>query len=350
MKLSTFGAALLLATVLPLATAADVNNSARRLAGLEASTDPKLQALFQATNATWANLRSHRIADMQAFAGKELPAEQTGCKTLFYPFSGPDVLNAVTLFPNCTNYVLFGLEPVGLLPDMDKPAPKKVTQLVQAMGKAQDYLVRRNFFVTQYMGKDLRTPQLNGVVPLMSVMLVRMGYEIRAIEPKSVDGKDLSAKELKSPHAVVLTFGKPGQPSQTVFYSNFDASDAGLKAHPQFVDYMKPNEGTVTMLKAASYLLHGAEFSTMKALVLEKSAVIVQDDTGVPYKALVGAGYDVKLFGHYKMPIDTFKYRFQPDLLSAYSKVLAPQPDLAFAWSYNWDFSEVGLQLAHKKH
>lgn len=340
-------AALLALASFSTLSAPAVDADARTLAGLVPSADRSLQAMFDATDATWQRLKERRLASMQEFAKAQFPKEHQACQTLFYPFSGPDALNAVSFFPNCSKYVLFGLEPVGSLPEMASTDSAKAKARLQAMGKAQDYLVRRNFFVTQYMGRDLRSPELNGVVPLMSVMLVRMGYELRGIEFKEVDGSARIASTKQAPRAVQLTFGKPGAADQTLFYANFDASDAGLKAHSSFLTYMQPHSSTVTLLKAASYLLHADEFSTMRKLVLDKSALVVQDDTGVPYKALTDAGFDVKLFGHYAKPIDVFGYRFQKDLSAAYGK-LKDQPDLGFEWSYNVKASEMGLQLARK--
>lgn len=343
MKLYALAAAAL--TLCGAALASDIQHDARTLAGLEATPSAELQKQFTAVNKTWDRLKEGRIASIQAFAQKELATERAQCKTLFYPFSGPDILNAVTLFPDCPRYVLFGLEPVGALPDMAAQSPADVTKMLKAMGTAQDYLVRRNFFVTQYMGKDLRSPQLNGVLPLMSVMLVRMGYELRSIELRTADDQAFDGKG--TAHGVTVTFGKPGGPAQRLFYGTFDASDAGLKARPELTRFYGELKPEVSMLKAASYLLHAKEFGTMKAAVLKTGLAVVQDDTGVPYKDLTGAGFAVGLYGHYKKPIPAFSYAYQADLSKAYAAQAKPV-ELPFAWSYNWDKAEVGLQLARR--
>ena len=39
-----------------------------------------------------------------------------------YPFSGPDILNAYTLFQHAKTFIMVGLEPFGSLPDFKKNA------------------------------------------------------------------------------------------------------------------------------------------------------------------------------------------------------------------------------------
>ncbi|MEM9237058.1 MAG: hypothetical protein AAGB14_09780, partial [Verrucomicrobiota bacterium] len=45
--------------------------------------------------------------------------------TVFYPFGGPDILYASSMFPKASTYVLVGLEKVGSVPQLpgDNPAP-----------------------------------------------------------------------------------------------------------------------------------------------------------------------------------------------------------------------------------
>ena len=58
-----------------------------------------------------------------------------------------------------------------------------------------------------------------------------------------------------------------------------------------------------TLIKSASYLLHDNQFSKTRALLLESADVVVQDDTGIPYRFLSQAPWQVKLYGQYHKPI-----------------------------------------------
>ena len=319
--------------------ARSLNDTARWLAGVDAPATT-------ASQKGWEGLTQKRTPALRDFAQKHLAKEQA-CDTLFYPFSGPDMLNAVSLFPACKKYILFGLEPVGELPDLRKLDEKKQAAVLKDMDKAQSYLVARNYFVTQYMGSELRTPHLKGVLPLVSAMLVRTGYELHDYAWANTDGSKWdAAASTGTPRAIRLHFGKPGGPEQELFYASFDASDKGLKNNPGFLRFMEGVTPTATLIKSASYLLHDDIFSTMRGLV-EKSPVLVQDDTGLPYRRLLGSGYKVELYGDYTGVLPVFKYRYQPELARAYAAVQSKEV-LQFPWSYMYRIGGVGLQIARK--
>ena len=338
------------ATTAPTAPAVStppLNDTARWLAGMD-EADAGATPLRNQLNSKWSDFVAQRTGPMREFAQRHLSREQQDCQTLFYPFSGPDALNAVTLFPNCARYVMFGLEPVGEMPRIAGRTDAQKAAVLADMARAQDFILRRNFFVTRYMQTELNTPHLKGVVPLMAAMLVRSGYELRDVQPLNVDGTPYDPRSPKAPRAVAVDFGRPGQATQRIFYANFDASDDGLKRKPGFLRYMADVQATVTLLKAASYLMHDPSFSMMRKLVEERSRVIVQDDSGLPFSQLKGAGFDVELYGNYVGVIPVFRYRFQRDLAQAYAQDAGREP-LGFAWSYAPKPAEQALQIARRR-
>lgn len=329
------------------AASQDVNATATWLAGLRPDSSPELQQAKQETDAAWARMRQTRLAPMDAFARKHFAPERKACDTLFYPFAGPDILNALAFFPSCRQYVLFGLEPVGELPALAHLDAEQQAQVLADMHQAQQYILRRNFFVTQYMNKDLNTPNLKGVLPIMVATLARMGYTVIDIVPGNLDGSAPPTAGAQ-PHSVRVHFMAGAGPVQEVFYAKFDASDAGLERNPAFLRFIEPIKPTATLLKAASYLLHDKTFSRMRALIARKSPLIIQDDSGMPYADLLAGGFAVELYGHYVGTIPAFSYRYQKDLASAYEARAAVEP-LPFAWSYAWNRREEALQIARKK-
>ena len=54
------------------------------------------------------------------------------------------------------------------------------------------------------------------------------------------------------------------------------------------------------LIKSASYLLHDAQFSKTRAMVLDSADVLVQDDTGIPYRFINQSPWQVKLYGKYQ--------------------------------------------------
>ena len=324
-----------------------IDDTATWLAGLQRDPDARLSKAQQETEAAWERLRTDRLAPMAAFARRNFPLEREHCDTLFYPFGGPDILNALGLFPACRRYILFGLEPIGELPALARLDAERKGRVLDDMHKAQQYILRRNFFVTQYMNRELNTPNLKGVLPLLATTLARMGYEVLDAQTANLDGR-VPADPGGRPRALQLHFrARAGGPVQELVYASFDASDSGLERRPGFLQFMAPIEPTVTLMKAASYLLFEKDFSRMRALVASRSRLIVQDDSGLPYAELRAQGYAVELFGDYVGTIPQFRYRYQKDLAAAY----AAQPGilrLPFDWSYAWRPGEASMQVARR--
>jgi len=66
--------------------------------------------------------------------------------------------------------------------------------------------------------------------------------------------------------------------------------------------------------------MHKGYFSGIRKLLLEKSAVILQDDSGIPYHYFQSGTWDITLYGMYTGPIEMFKDHFEKDLAAAYGK------------------------------
>jgi hypothetical protein len=61
---------------------------------------------------SWERLQKKNIDAIVKWRCENLPKKYN--KTIFYPYSGPDILNAVVLFsPDGDDYIMFGLEPCG---------------------------------------------------------------------------------------------------------------------------------------------------------------------------------------------------------------------------------------------
>ena len=135
-------------------------------------------------------------------------------------------------------------------------------------------------------------------------------------------------------NGVIIEFRKPGSSAvQRLHYFTVDATDRGLSAYPEFIDYLRGFAPTTSFVKSASYLLHGREFSRMRQTVLDMSEVLVQDDTGVPYSYLTR--WNVSLYGRYEIPIRPFeKGYFQPALDRAFKE--ANPALLSFDFGYNY--------------
>ncbi|NJL15050.1 MAG: hypothetical protein HC913_19975 [Microscillaceae bacterium] len=132
---------------------------------------PLTQQHYAEFNRQWAKLDSARLSKILPWRDQELAELQADGNNLFYPFSGPDFLNAYLFFPNCENYLMFGLEPNGKLVDLDNMPPNYLASLRNALQK----IFERNYFITSYMGGDLWG---KGVLPIVNIFMARTGNQI----------------------------------------------------------------------------------------------------------------------------------------------------------------------------
>jgi len=332
-----------------------VNSTARLIAGLT-PTHPEHQSLAESPEwkahraklqASWAWLRNQQIQPMTDWRNKALPRACPVGSTLLYPFSGPDFFNAYWLFPDCETYVLFGLEPIGTPPAIEKMNEVQRTRLLTDVREAMANLLARNYFITSRMDKQMQAEELNGVVPIIMISMALAGVEVVRIAPLRLlppreavsENAETGVKLRRRLRGVTIEFQRPGSPlRQRVNYFSMDASNAGVARYPQFRDYLRGLAPTTTLIKSASYLLHVAEFRSMRNLLLEVSGIIVQDDTGVPYAILAKRGWQLKVFGRYEVPIPPFERHYQPELADAY---LAQDPaPLSFRFGYRRSYGD----------
>jgi hypothetical protein len=338
--------------------------TAQILAGITPNPlDPALKRLVESDTfkehqqwmtSKWAQVRG-RIQTMETWRSHEIKIPGAQKKTLLYPFSGPDFLNAYTLFPDHGRYVFFSLERPGTMPDLESVTPVQFTKLLQDVRSAFHDIFERNYFITSYMTKQLTTPWIRGAVPVMSIMMALMNRRIVRIEPLDLFPEltqDYDAPDAKRPpvmmRAVRIEFANPGvSGTQQLYYVALDATDKALEFYPDFLSWAGQHKPVTVLLKSASYLLHDNQFSKTRAMLLDAADVVVQDDTGIPYRYLSQNPWQVKLYGRYSRPIRPMKYGYQKDLEEAYSSRQEQVP-LPFPFGYHWRGQKSGLIVAHR--
>jgi hypothetical protein len=103
----------------------------------------------------------------------------------------------------------------------------------------------------------------------------------------------------------------------------------------------------ITFVKAASYCMHGSDFSIIRSICLKAKAVL-EDDTGIPYRFFKQNEWEVSLYGRYTKPVKDFHYGFQADLDSAYRFGKNIQP-LPYSIGYHWRDGFSSFILAIRK-
>lgn len=333
----------LLAGIVPVAGDPAID----RLAGLEASKEQR-----QWMEKEWSQVRA-RLFAMEQWRLQELRTREGQNKTLIYPFSGPDFLNAYTVAPDHARYIFFSLERPGTLPDLESQSGAQFHQLLYDVRAALRDIFERNYFITDYMAKQLTTPQIKGAVPVMATMMALMNLGIVKVEPidpfpeltrvYEKPGAHGPRKLLRGVHIEFLN-PKRGNP-QHLYYFSLDASDKALEFYPGFIDWVGRNRPATAFLKSASYLLHDNQFAKTREMLLNAADTVIQDDTGIPYRLLARAPWHVRLYGRYAKPIKALNYGYQPDLEAAYEK--SPEaPVLPFPFGYHWRSQKSGLLVA----
>lgn len=325
----------------PPQTLRPINDRARLLAGLPANPASPYAALQRSlgsayethANEYWEDWRAfsyHRLEPMRSWSAQWLG---TVGGTVFYPFSGPDVLNVLALFPHARQVIMVGLEPAGAFTqDPTQLLPGVTLDALARFRRSTHTLLDASYFVTKDMKVDFSSPPFVGVSPVMQGLLALGGYEILEASESRIAGV---------PAARVRVARLGTGMVQEVIYLQGDLSDGGSAA---MLDWVKAQGPRAVYLKAASYLMHEPGFARIRRFVLEVPGPIVQDDSGVPFAALQGAGRRIQLFGEYRGTLDIFTKYHQADMAAAYGQVQAPKLD--FSTGYSVRFDKSNLQVA----
>lgn len=305
----------------------------------------------------WIVFDSTRLAKLKAFRDTELTKTIIPQRTLFYPFSGPDILHANTFFPQVDTFILFGLEPVGTLPDFATTPVDSLNDYFKKINTSLNAILKFSFFRTESMSKDLRNEEVDGTVHLLFLFLNRTGNGIVSARPITIDSagskKYLSSfEELKKAKlkvkGVEIGFKSQDGKLKQLNYFSFNAADPGLKDTPGMVTYLKALKNFNTYLKGASYLLHKDYFSIVRDVILNGASTVVQDDSGIAMKYFLRDGqWDYTLFGEYTKPISLFKNAWQKSLDSLYEA--KGSTNLGFGIGYNFKDKNSNLMIAKRK-
>ena len=328
----------------------DLTTVARLLAGLPASSnDPALMRILQSpawhdhqrASAAGAAKLTRRLRAMNQWQALHLDRAAGG--TLVYPFSGPDFVNAYALFPQRDAYIFFSLEEPGELPQLAAMNDGDVAKTLEDLRLALNDLVHLNFFITPNMKENVRESSLHGVAPVLLAMMALMNLQIDRVaaldlwpERTATIAALPANKQPELPlRALQIDFHRPEHGRrQKLIYLSLDVSDRQLRYYPEFINWLRGRAAPAVLLKSASYLLHGGGFEQVRNFVLERASVVVQDDTGLPYRMLADGRWKIDLHGRYEQPVDLFKKRYQDDLAAAFAK--ANGDTVPFPFGYNW--------------
>lgn len=318
----------------------DLTDIALFIAGITPDSTSNLFKLSQTTefqtyskriNEKWDSFFNEVDTKIKPWKDKEIGNLAEKHKTLFYPFSGPDFINAEIFFPDFENYILFGLEPPGSVPKPLEIANNQLSNYFKMYEQSIIHIIQLSFFRTLSMENDLSSMEVDGTTPVLMIFLARSGKKIIDIKPfKFAENGDLDYDTVfnnfkgnnKFKNGIEISFRKENDPKvQKLIYFSVNISDDYLAKNTDVTNYLsKIDTSSAVYLKSASYLLHESYFSKIRNTILDKADFIFQDDSGLPYRFLNNENWDVKLYGVYDKPISLFSNSYQKDLFEAYQQ------------------------------
>jgi hypothetical protein len=315
-----------------------VDETARFIAGLPVTgvlaplmEMPAWQEHARSMDEAWTRKQNQQIEPIRAWMWANAQEFYRSSDPVFYMFAGPDFLYANTFFPYASSYILAAREPIGEVGDLTRVPPDQVALGLAGLRSSMNSILRFQYFITKDMREEFGR-SVSGTLPILYVFLARMNQTV------------LSVERLTSPaEGVKITFrdalGRQSQ-TQSLYYFKTDLSGGGQSAFLKWCAVRGPG---LSLLKAASFLMHGDGFSGVRNFLLGQSKVIIQDDSGIPLRAFP-QGWAVNVYGRYVPHRTDFAKYTQPDLLQFVAQ--NPPGPLGFAFGYHWQKDEGVLMLA----
>jgi hypothetical protein len=309
------------------------------------SQTPEWKAYSDEEKAAWDKFKNVK-EQATAWRTKEIPNASEPLQTLFYPFGGPDYLFANIYFPNAKNYIMIGLEDPGSAPQFSATDKKDLKKILSLYKDAIADVINLSFFRTNDMKVELKTKAIDGTAPIIMLFLARSGKYILDVKPMVLDtaGRLVYCDNKTKHMAVELKFRNPDDTIvRHIYYLSTNLADPALKQNKPFYKFLEGIDNkSMSYIKSATYLMHKSYFSIIRNTVLNKSTMILQDDSGIAYKYFDQKKWDITLYGTYEKPIDLFKEHYEPDLHEAVKKNAKPL-------NYRIGYSTKSVLLVAKK-
>ncbi len=347
----------------------DINETALLFAGKDIPEESRLfqysQSAFyksyrQQMQSSWNSLQKPNIRKISDWWQKHKPSRHGD--SVLYPFSGPDIMNALTFFPDAGSIIMFGLEPPGVIPAPAGMPADQITRGLNGLRGSLGDILHMNFFKTEGMAAEMSNKSFNSIGGIIMYFLATNDYTIVdakkiAIDAKSevVPGKPSDDRiNWQNPPksripGVEISFRKGSGKTKTVRYYMLNVIDYALNtSSPNFIPYLKKEGPYATIIKSASYLMHNdnEKFTQIRAAILASTSYLVQDDSGVPLRYFKADRWKLAFHGYYNGPIGLFANRMQHDLKKAFNAGSTGR--LPFSYGYVYKPGQSNLMTAEK--
>jgi hypothetical protein len=333
------------------------DDTARFLAGLPVSQDsplapltrdPAWQQHSRQFDAAFRSTEQRQLSKMRAWSAANIATRQP---VLFYMFSGPDFLHANAFFPDAGTYVLAALEPTGTIPDLQRMPRGAIAGVLGHLRSTLRSSLAFTFFITREMREELGVTSLRGTLPILYVYLARSGKTIReaALVHLDRDGNVLPGDSARSgARGVRIVFSGERGREQTLYYFTTNIANDGFR-RSGFAAFCESLGIGDSFLKSASYLPHQSGFSQVRDFLLERSATILQDDSGIPLAKFDEKRWEFHTFGRNVTPIDVFPQYHQPRLKELHARGANQRLDFGFGYRHRPSESSLFMATARDR-
>jgi hypothetical protein len=287
-------------------------------------------------NANFQQFRSRLLNRFGDWSKTELADVQNTTRNVFYPFSGPDIAYAYSLAPGADNYYMFGLEPIGFIPDISENAGQaRIDTILNSMTLSVRDNMRYSFFITKHMSMDLRKAQVKGITPVLLFFMANLDLKIVSADVVEIN-QDGDVQPVKSGTGKGIRIGfidnSGSGKVRYVHYFSENISDGNGGFLDRLSKLTSRLPGMITFVKSSSYCMHGEKsFSKIRNIILGNTQALIQDDTGIPYSFLNNSSWKRNHYGKYTRPISIFAGMYQADFRAAMDSAKA----INFKFGYN---------------
>jgi hypothetical protein len=267
-----------------------------------------------------------RFAAMSSWSGQELVRLPASEAPVFFPFGGPDLFSVLSLFPDASSYILVGLQAPGRLPMPEDTAHDALEGDLERLRKPFESLADAGYFARSEIDQELSGGHFDGLLPILLIALARSGQVPEAVQYlrlESSSGQLVGLEPSATTAGAVRILFRPAVGRgkiRSVFYYAQNLSNDAVFPDAAFSRMIEKLGTLNVVVKLGEYLLHGASFSNLRRLILDRSQVVLQDDSGVPLRFFTSDRWKVELYGHYEGVPAAYKEWLQPDLAAAFRR------------------------------
>ncbi|GAB4535860.1 MAG: hypothetical protein Tsb0014_23150 [Pleurocapsa sp.] len=333
-----------------------LTDTGKLLAGMQIGDRSKLATIKNTTSwlnhrqfmtNSWKKLEEKQLSKIKQWQKRTIHELEDLESTVFYPFSNSNFIYAYSLFPQSQEFMLFGLEPIGNLPEFQNMKEQELEREFKTIKNSLDAIFPQKYFD----GDERQNIQTHFVLPVLCVFLARSHNRIINIENIGINNEGkLQSWQAGMIPGVKITFMIYGESNpKFLYYFSTELSNETLDNYPEISKFINTQNNLFTYLNAASYLMHFDSFSEIRKLILSQSNYVLQDDSGLPINAFEKDIWNLEFYGNYVRPIALFEDKYQSQLWQIYHSQRNIEP-LNFTIGYQHDRESSNLMLAKTKN